>query len=274
MNPSALDRYRLLFPIGRGGAGSVFEAEDLSTGDHVAIKIVHAPGRDNQGRRLLREARVTLALDHPGAVRVREVIEHSPMGPVLVMDLLRGETLRERLRRDEQLPPADVTALIDQLAACLGEAHRLGAVHRDIKPENIFLLEGDSLQTKLLDFGIVKLAHLDESPISTTSLTAQGIVIGTVGYMPPEQLGDEPLDARTDIWALGAVAYECLSGGRPVEAAHAYQFLFRLREQGIAPIDRIVPSVPLRLAAIVMQMLEVDPRRRPASMPDVRAALA
>jgi serine/threonine-protein kinase len=296
-------RFHLQQPLGEGAFGSVWEAFDVDAGKTFALKILHKHALQH-GRRLLREARVLLLLRHPSVVTVHEMVDDEVHGPILVMDLLRGENLRARLERDETLPVADVLAIGRAVAGGLVEAHAQGAIHRDLKPENLFLqtlldeqpsdeptdfglaptedIDEAALPRsapirgiKILDFGVVKLVALggDASMLSST-LTRKGLVVGTVGYMAPEQYWDDgDIDGRADLWSLGAILYECLSGGLPVDAALPNQFLFRLKRQGIVPLDQINPTIPPALCSLVSSLLAFDREQRPATATAVLAAL-
>lgn len=302
LQPGSLiaDRFDLLRPLGQGAFGSVWEARDRQSGQQVALKILHKNQSNQHARRLLREARVLLSLRHPNILAVQDIADDERHGPLLVMDLLRGETLRARLQRDETLPVADAVAVARAVACGLVEAHAAGAIHRDLKPENLFLqtsLDDSSFDAqsalslaptedfpdssanptlsrgepiggvKILDFGIVKLVALggDASLLSST-LTRKGMVVGTVGYMAPEQFWDDgDIDGRADLWSLGAILYECLSGGLPVETALPNQFLFRLKRQGISPLEHVTPGLPPALSSLVSSLLAFDREQRPTS---------
>ncbi|MCA9637851.1 MAG: serine/threonine protein kinase, partial [Myxococcales bacterium] len=205
-------RYRPLRVLGAGGMGRVLEAEDLEGGGRVALKVpVQAIGDDPRARaRFVREAQAAALLDHPNVVRVLDVVSRDDGAPVMVLELLEGETLAARLGREGRLSPAATADALVPVIEALQQAHRRGLVHRDVKPDNIFLAEVDgALVPKLLDFGITKV--LQRSLGSTMSQTITGQIIGTPDYMAPEQLcGEAEVDARVDVWAVGVVLYECL----------------------------------------------------------------
>src|SRR6185436_11140453 len=166
-------------------------------------------------KRFLREASAASALQHPHVVEILDVFDFETHAPVLVMELLRGETLGKKLQRDERLSLEETAALMVPVVSALGAAHALGIVHRDIKPENVFLSDaGKERVVKVLDFGIAKLAAQPDCEVSALH-TNVGAMLGTPSYMAPEQAAGEGVDHRVDIWSLGVLLYECLSGSRP-----------------------------------------------------------
>jgi serine/threonine protein kinase len=210
------DRYRLVRKVGAGGMGTVWEAEDERLGRHVAVKLLHVSDENDGQVRFLREAQVGATLHHESIVSVYDVVEVDE-GPALIMEYVEGENLRERLRGGGRLPPHEAIAMLRPVAAALDAAHAQGVVHRDVKPANILL--GRDGRARLADLGI---AFLCEG----TRLTRTGEVMGTAPYMPPEQLERGAASPAGDVYALGAVAFEALSGkkarrGRtPMEVAH------------------------------------------------------
>jgi serine/threonine protein kinase len=196
------DRYRLLRKVGAGGMGTVWEAEDERLGRHVAVKLLHVSD-ENDGRvRFLREAQVGATLSHQSIVTVYDVLELDE-GIALIMEYVEGQNLRERLRAGGRLPPHEAIAMLRPVASALDVAHARGVVHRDVKPANILL--GKDGRARLTDLGI---AFLREG----TRLTRTGEVMGTAPYMPPEQLERGAGSPAGDVYALGAVAFEALSG--------------------------------------------------------------
>jgi tetratricopeptide (TPR) repeat protein len=245
--------YRLGAPLGEGGMGVVYRAEDLKLGRSVAIKFLQRS--DDQARaRFLREARAASALDHPNIGTLYEIGEHQG-APFIVMALYQGETLRQRLQRGALLDD-EILAIAQQLCRALEAAHQAGIVHRDLKPANIMLLADGT--AKLLDFGLAKLTSIDES-----SLTREGAILGTLAYMAPEQLHNDNVDARADLWSLGAVLYEMLAQKAPFGSGPA-----------ATVVGRILADQPQRLehgflGEIALALLQKDPRRRPASAAEV-----
>ncbi len=255
-------RYRLERELGRGGMGVVWEATHLITRRRVAVKFVLGPGHvhENLRRRFYREARAASAANHPNVVEVLDVFELDDGTPVMVMELLSGETLRERLAREGRLSIEATASILLPVVAALGTAHALGIVHRDLKPENVFVCkgEGQSVSVKVLDFGVAKLTALDEpgEASESDSITGTGSTLGTPCYMAPEQAtGDKDIDARADIWALGVMLYECLAGARPVEGSGIGQVVMKLMTDGIKPLHEVVSGLPPDVTALVMRML-------------------
>src|SRR5215510_7676593 len=214
------ERYRLERVIGRGGMGVVWAAEDIVTQQRNALKFLKdGVGDPDAPRRFLREARAASAVRHPNVVRTLDVLELEDGSPVLVMELLEGESLREMLRREQKIPLGELAEILVPVVSAVGTAHALGIVHRDLKPENIFLSRGPAGErvVKILDFGIAKLTALDGEAMRSTGITTS-TVLGTPAYMAPEQVfGESDLDHRADIWALGLLLYQCLSGVLPTE---------------------------------------------------------
>ena len=196
------DRYRLLRRVGVGGMGTVWEAEDERLGRQVAVKLLHVSDESDGDVRFLREAQVGATLSHPSIVTVYDVLELDE-GIALIMEYVEGQNLRERLRAGGRLPPKEAIAVLRPVAAALDAAHAQGVVHRDVKPANILL--GKDGRARLADLGI---AFLREG----TRLTRPGVVMGTAPYMPPEQLERGAGSPAGDVYALGAVAFEALSG--------------------------------------------------------------
>jgi len=263
-------QYRLERELGRGGMGVVYEATDTALERGVAIKVVHPElsHHDAIVRRFLSEARMIAKLRHPGIVSV-----HAAGGGdgllYYVMDQVPGESLRDRLRRESQLPIADARRLIAQLASALDTAARAGLVHRDVKPENI-LLDAASGRALLADFGVAR--AMAQTPTSDVPTTGEGIAVGTPTYMSPEQAAGEGVDARSDLYALGVVAYEMLTGEPPFSGGTRVVVSKHLSERP-APITKLRPDCPPALAAAVMRALEKHPDARWQTGEAFRAAL-
>ena len=256
------DRYAVEREIGHGGMGRVFAARDLKLGREVAIKLL-PPGAhsDEQLRRFEQEARAAGSLDHPNVLVIHDigVLEGEPY---IVSELLQGATLRKRLGGKE-LSPAKAVDWALQLAQGLRAAHDKGIVHRDLKPENLFVTNEGRL--KILDFGIAKLA----AP-SAQSGTREGAILGTVGYMAPEQVRGQRADQRSDIFACGSILYEMLAGRRPFEGSSDLETASAILNQEPAPLPRHVPP---ELDRIVRRCLEKDPADRFHSAADLALAL-
>ena len=261
-------RYRLADVIGRGGMATVYRAHDLRLQRDVAIKVLSAEVASSVNlERFKREISIAAVLQHPHVVPVFDAGGEGEL-VFYVMPLVLGETLRDRLKREPQLRLDDVIAIAKDVSSALAHAHGHGIVHRDIKPENILFSEGSAVVT---DFGIARALF----GTTTTTLTDNGVVIGTPTYMSPEQAsGGEMVDNRTDIYSLGCVVYEMLAGeppfsGRTVQAILARQLTER------PPSLRIVrPSVPAALQGVVEQALAKDPADRFSSATEFVSALA
>nr|MBA2353380.1 protein kinase [Acidobacteriota bacterium] len=272
-----LSHYRLLGLIGVGGMGEVYRAEDTRLRREVAIKLLHpeaAASREWLGR-FQREARLASSLQHPHICTIHELGEHDGQ-PFIVMERLEGVTIREVIETGV-MPPSRVLALARQIAEALDAAHRRGIIHRDIKPANLMLCDGDHL--KVLDFGLARLAGDEPAlpspfagtvPIQPTTqghavrlhLTQTGMAMGTVFYMSPEQAKGEPLDARTDLFSLGAVLYEMATGRRAFEGDDAPQVLGKIANGVFVPPRALNAAVPRRLDALIVKLLAADPSQR------------
>lgn len=212
-------KYRLVRLLGRGGMGAVYEAEDTRLGRRVAVKVLIGTMFGNRAalRRFEREAQASARLNHANIVRIYDYGAVGDSGAFIVMEMLEGHSLRRELTERTTLPPAVAAGILDAVCEGVAAAHDVGVVHRDLKPENIVLANVDhGVTVKLLDFGLAKLKPLDVT--ATSSLTAPGTVMGTFGYMSPEQLGGNPVDERSDIFSIGIMAYEALVGRRPYVA--------------------------------------------------------
>lgn len=257
-------RYRLQRQVGSGGMGVVYEARDPRLERRVALKLLPPwmTSDPEARRRFLREARAASALDHPNVATLFEAAETDDGRPYLVMAYCEGPTLAERIRTGPLPVDAAVRIGID-LAAGLDAAHRLGIVHRDVKPHNVVLTDAGP---RLLDFGIAR--NLGED------LTRPGAVVGTLRYMSPEQARGEPVDARSDVWALGAVIYEMLTGTQPFDASNDGAVIYRILHADLTPVRELRPEVPAGVAEAVERCLERNPAERLASAEKLRAALA
>jgi serine/threonine-protein kinase len=274
LSGSTVSRFRVLGLLGRGGMGVVYRAVDLELGRQVALKLLapHLGGDPREEERFLEEARAAAALDHPNIGMVLEIGEHQGRR-FLAMPLYDGETLEQRLARVDEHGPLsipEVLALASQLAAALAAAHAAGVIHRDLKPGNVLLTRESRL--KLLDFGLARRRD-------AARLTEGGALVGTAAYMAPEQLRGEELDARTDLWAFGAVLYEALTGRPPFGRGwpQPVQGVVHAILAGEPPPLRTVrPETPAPLEAIVRRCLSKDPPGRPAGaaeiLVDLRAA--
>ncbi|HET9100169.1 MAG TPA: protein kinase [Acidobacteriaceae bacterium] len=254
-------QYRLVRKLGEGGMGVVFEAEDIRLQRTVAIKVLQpAISEDAEMRgRFLREARAASAIDHPNLCTIYTV-ETAPDGSLLlVMAYYRGQTLSELILRG----PVDIARIRDigrQAASGLHAAHMSGIVHRDIKPGNIFLLNSGTV--KILDFGLSRFVHQQQ-------FTAPHKVMGTLAYMPPEQLAGEPVDYRADIWALGAVIYEMAAGHSPFRQATQSATMSAIAAGRYVPLHHARPDIPSSIHRAVMGALRLHPHERHASAAEI-----
>ena len=260
------DRYRFERLVASGGMAQVWEAVDEVLGRSVAVKVLHAHLAADHTfvERFRREAISAARLSHPSIVAIYDTCSSDGM-EAIVMELVRGATLRDRIdEREGALDPAEAVAIVGEVAGALEVAHRSGLVHRDVKPANILLCEDH--QVKVADFGIAKLPE-------GTDITQEGTFIGTVRYLAPEQVEGGPVDARTDVYALGAVLYECLCGRAPFDGdTDAGIALARLQRAPLRP-RQVRAAVPRPIDEICMQALARRPEDRFQSASDLRAAL-
>ena len=262
-------RYRIVGSIARGGMGTVYEAEDLRLRRRVAVKVLlEALANDSSCReRFRREAEAAARTTHPNLVALYDLsLEGTPA--YLVMELLEGATLEATLARDGVLPWRVAARIGVELTAALACLHAAGIVHRDLKPSNV-LIE-TSGRAKLIDLGVAQL----RTGVSYERLTHSGAIVGTPGYLAPEQLGGGAITERTDLWALGVLLYYLLSGQRPFAAADLSRLLWIIAHEAPTPLDAVAPSTPEALQALVMSLLSKDPAQRPVSAASTQQALS
>ncbi len=257
-------RYRLERLLGEGGMGFVWEARQLTTDKAVAIKVLKSQDAGDTAR-FLREAKVAAALSHRNIVQVFDFWEMEGKGPVfMVMELLHGETLAERIERTGPLPTEQVLSLVTPVASAVRAAHARGVVHRDLKPDNVFLArvaDTDAPEVKVVDFGLAKPFIL---AVGATALTQTGSVMGTPYYMAPEQVyGEKDIDGQADVWALGVMLYECATGAKPFEGENFGQIFRRVTHGLYTPLRELAPSVPPALESLVVRALSHDRDKRP-----------
>jgi eukaryotic-like serine/threonine-protein kinase len=258
------DRYELGPVLGQGGMAKVHRGLDRQLGREVAIKVLAPPfDRDREFvERFQREARAAAGLSHPNIVAVFD--SGSDDGThYIVTELVEGETLADRLRRDGPMPQAEAIAVAADIARALAAAHERGLIHRDIKPGNV-MLPPDG-RVKVVDFGIARAAGSD-------TLTNTGVVLGSTAYLSPEQASGQPVDERADLYALGCVLYEMLTGRVPFSADTPIATMYRHVNE-VPPPPSTFASIPSELEDIVMRALEKDPKRRFASASELEAAL-
>ncbi len=264
-NGQTLGHYRILRPLGAGGMGEVYEAEDTKLGRKVALKVLpEETARDPARReRFEREAKAIAALSHPGIVTIHSV-EQAGGVDFITMELLEGETLRRLLPRTG-LPFERFLAIAVPLADAMGAAHERGITHRDLKPENILIGRDDKL--KVVDFGLAKREELfgaagDGSRAPTRALTEEGRIVGTVAYMSPEQAEGKPVDPRSDVFSLGIILYEMATGERPFKGDTTVSVLSSILKDTPPPVTRSNASLPRDVARIVNRCLMKEPARR------------
>ncbi len=271
-----LDSYEIVAPLGAGGMGEVYRARDLTLKREVAIKVLPAFwSRDPERlQRFELEAQAAAALNHPNITAVFHVGQYNG-SPYIVSELLQGETLRERLRKGPMRMREALDCGID-IARGLGAAHDAGVIHRDLKPENLFLIKDG--RVKILDFGLAKLdaaksASSDDPTITSPQQTSPGQVLGTVGYMSPEQVRGTPTDARTDIFSAGSVLYEMLTGKPAFRKATSAETMSAILNEDPAPVSQLAPSLPPALQGIVNRCLAKKPDQRFQHAADLGFAL-
>ncbi len=252
-----VSHYRVIELLGAGGMGVVYKAEDTRLKRLVALKFLPLGlVQDREAKeRLVHEAQAASALDHPNICTIHEIDETSDGQLFLAMAYYEGETLKERVARGP-LTADEALDFIAQVARAVAAAHEAGIIHRDIKPANIILTRRGEL--KLLDFGLAKLT-------GQTALTRTGSTLGTVAYMPPEQIAGRGADQRSDVWALGIVFYEMLAGQRPFGGAHEVAVLRAIADDTPRPLRDVRPETPAEFEPIVARALQKEPKDRYAS---------
>ncbi|MDI1446546.1 serine/threonine-protein kinase [Polyangium sp. 6x1] len=274
------DKYRVLRILGAGGMGVVVEAEHASLRQRVALKFLHpkVATSDVSVARLLREARAASAIKSEHVARVLDMGTLPSGSPFVVMEYLTGIDLRGVLGRRGPLPVEDAVDYILQACEALAEAHSMGIVHRDIKPSNLFLTsraDGSPL-IKVLDFGIAKLLRRGDAvqPEDVVTLTGNGFVVGSPRYTSPERLRDPThVDPRTDIWSLGIVLHELLTGQSPFEAKTISSLYFRIAADPPARVRDVRPDIPEGLETAILQCLQKDPSKRTPDVAELAASL-
>ncbi len=266
------EKYRLLRLLGSGAFGNVYEAEHAVVGRRYAVKVLHRTrGATRSRQRFAREARVLTRLEHENIVGLMDAGEDGAFGEYLVLEFIRGSTLRTELTAAPLQGAPRLVDIVRQLARGLAHAHAAGVIHRDLKPENVMLTShaDGRLLVKILDFGIARLCDAEEE-----QLTASGAALGTAAYMAPEQArGERNIDERADVYALGVMAYEALSGVRPFEGASYNETLFRILTQPHLPLCTLRPELSPALCAAIERALCKDRTERFATAEDFAQAL-
>ncbi len=256
-----ISHYRILEKLGLGGMGVVYEAEDLKLHRHVALKFLpEGVATDSTAmRRFEREARAASTLNHPNICTIHEVEEHNRQ-PVIVMELLEGESLKDKIHKGP-LPTAEFLEFGIQSSEALEAAHAKGIIHRDIKPGNIFIVNGK--RVKVLDFGLAKvMPSFPEHESDEESLTMQGVIPGTAGYMSPEQVRGEEIDARSDLFSLGVVLYEMATGTRPFLGKNRVLVMDAILNAQPDVPSLVNRALPAAFDTIISKSLEKDRKLR------------
>jgi Tol biopolymer transport system component len=272
-----LGPYEITAPIGAGGMGEVYRARDTRLNRDVAIKVLpaHVAGREDLQQRFEREARAIASLHHPHICSLYD-IGLQDGAPYLVMELLEGEPLDKRIERGA-LPLEEALRIAIEIADALDQAHRKGVVHRDLKPANVMLTASGA---KLLDFGLAKAVELQSNtaalsslPTQTKTLTTEGTIIGTLAYMAPEQLEGKEIDARTDIFALGALLYEMLTAKQAFSGDSHASLITSIMSSDPAPVAAVQPMATPALERAIRKCLAKSPDQRWQSVRDLMSEL-
>jgi eukaryotic-like serine/threonine-protein kinase len=272
-----IDRYRVVAQLGQGGMGVVYQARDTVLERFVALKVLPSDKSAEPARRqrFLQEAKAASALNHPGIVSVHDVLTVDGQD-VIVMELVEGETL-EQLLAAQRLPLARALGLAARIADAVARAHAAGIVHRDLKPSNV-MVTADGV--KVLDFGLAKLtaAPFADSDAQTldeeeAALTRDRVILGTLGYMSPEQASGLPVDTRSDVFSFGVLLYEMLTGTHPFRRPTASATLSAIKQEEPLPPTRLAPGLPVEAERVIVRCLCKEPGRRWQSLSDLAALL-
>jgi serine/threonine protein kinase len=274
------DRYRVIRMVGRGGMGEVYEAEDTQEKRRVALKTVLAKllGSQKVVARFRREIELSQRISHPNVLAIYDVFEMPPSkaestspvaksSPCMVMEFLEGETLADRLEEGRLVSTDEARGIVVQIAQALVAAHKADVVHRDLKPDNIFLVksETDESRVVLMDFGVARPSKADQED----SFTATDVIVGTPTYMAPEQLELEEALPASDLYTLGLVIYEMITGKFPFEGDTAIQVVFMRVQEPPIPPRRFMPELDDTWDDLIMSCLERDPKDRISTAEDI-----
>lgn len=269
-----LDDYLVVGPLGEGGMGVVYEGLHTVINKRVAIKVIKAEfaGDEVLVRRVLAEAQAVNAVRHRGIVDIHAHGRTPDGRPYLVMEMLHGETLHELLTRQGRLSHHEAVKVLLEATGPLFAAHKAGIVHRDLKPSNLFLCVDDDGERflKLLDFGLAKRTT---PGVTSSTMTSASLIVGTPDYMAPEQARAQPTDARTDIYALGVLAFQLLAGQLPFTANSSVDLVMKHLSAPVPRLTDLDPAIPTELSDLVAQMMAKEPAQRPQSLEPIRAVL-
>lgn len=262
------NRYEVIEPLGQGGMGTVYKVRHVTLNRLFAMKALRRDlaADGDLSRRFIHEARATAAIKHPGVVSISDFGVLEDGIPYFVMELLVGETLSLRMRARGPLPPREAIPIARNIAEALAASHAANVIHRDLKPENVFVIGTDEL--RIVDFGAAKI-------VGGSKLTRPGVVFGTPYYMSPEQAAGQPIDGRADVYSLGVLLYEMLTGRVPFEADTYMGVLTKhMFAQPPKPSESVAPGIRLgALEDVVLRALEKEPSARYASMAELKKAL-
>ena len=273
----SFSHYSIVEKIGKGGMGEVYAANDLNLSRKVALKFLPEAfaGDPERMARFEREAKLLASLNHPNIAAIYG-LEQAEGKRFLVLELVEGETLAQRLSKGA-LPVEEALAVCRQIADGLEAAHEKGVIHRDLKPANVMITEGD--RVKILDFGLAKAlsdetqsADISQSPTLTEAMTRPGVILGTAAYMSPEQAKGKSADRRADIWALGCILYECLTGKRAFEGETVSETLAAIL-RGEPDLKALPATTPVSMRTLLLRCLQKDPNRRFHDAADARIEL-
>ena len=274
------ERFELTSKVGEGGMGVVYLAEDRAANAQAAVKFLHSQFmvKEEFVQRFRQEGKSASRFRHPNAVQVLDGGEDDEGIPWLAMEYCGGKSLKRLLRDDAPLPVKRACLLGKQILEAVGEAHKNGIIHRDLKPENIKVeaMPNGRDRVKVLDFGVAKFVGVDDEDEMTGAVkTKTGVVFGTPKYMAPEQILGEPVDGRSDIYSIGAILYEMLTGGPPFPSDDIMGFVTKHLKEPVEPLSQRAPNLkfPAGLEELVLQMLAKDRSERPARAGDVAKSL-
>lgn len=269
------DKYRIVRTLGRGGMGSVYAVEHEMVGRTMAMKVLHTWTDERDLERFKLEARAATRIGSPHIIDVIDLGQLADGTPYMVMEYLKGETLGQRLKQRGRLAPTETAPMVLQMLEGLGAAHKTGIIHRDLKPDNVFLVQtgdGAAEQVKILDFGVA-LSRTGTS--DNLRLTRTGVAVGTPTYMSPEQAcAERELDARTDLYALGVILYQALSGRLPFDAENMQGLVAQIVMGKAMPLSALVPNADRDWIDLVTKAMARRPEDRFQSAADFQAAVS